>query len=80
MALCGSPWPNRSRNTSRIFRIDNLSPGIPNSLLHGKGPRLPSVEDCQRQRPRLRLPALIMITGTDDHDPPEIMITINWIT
>jgi hypothetical protein len=21
-------------------------------------------------------PALIMITGTDDHDPPEIMITI----
>jgi hypothetical protein len=25
-------------------------------------------------------PALIMITGTDDHDPPEIMITIDWIT
>jgi hypothetical protein len=22
---------------------------------------------------------MIMITGTDDHDPPEILITINWI-
>jgi hypothetical protein len=25
------------------------------------------------------IPAMIMITGTDDHDPPEILITINWI-
>jgi hypothetical protein len=24
-------------------------------------------------------PDAIMITGTDDHDPPETMITINWI-
>jgi len=24
-------------------------------------------------------PDAIMITGTDDHDRPETMITINWI-
>ena len=32
-----SPCPNRRRRTSRIFRIDNLSPGIPDPLLLGKG-------------------------------------------
>jgi hypothetical protein len=25
------------------------------------------------------LPGAIMITGTDDHDPPETTITIHWI-
>jgi hypothetical protein len=25
------------------------------------------------------LPDAIMITGTDDHDPTETMITIHWI-
>jgi hypothetical protein len=25
------------------------------------------------------LPDAIMITGTDDHNPPETMITIHWI-
>ena len=23
--------------------------------------------------------SVITITGTDDHDPPEFMITINWV-
>ena len=37
------------------------------------------VEDCQQQRPAVDAPDAIMITGTDDHDRPESMITINWI-
>jgi hypothetical protein len=37
------------------------------------------VEDCQRPA---RIPSsrnAIMITGTDDHDPLETMMTIRWI-
>jgi len=48
-------------------------------LLLGKGPTLPVVERLSAARQRTALPNAIMITGTDDHDPPEIMITINWI-
>jgi hypothetical protein len=46
-------------------------------LLLGKGPTLPSVEDRQRKRPEAAVSSVIMITGTDDHDPPERMITIH---
>ena len=49
LACCGSPWPNRSRKTSRVFRIDTLLPKHPDPLLLGKEPTLPSVEDCQRK-------------------------------
>jgi hypothetical protein len=48
-------------------------------LLLGKGPTLPSVEDCQRERPDAAVTSVIMITGTDDHDPPECMIMIDRI-
>jgi len=48
-------------------------------LLLGKGSKLPAVEDCQRPTGMPPPPDAIMITGTDDHDPPETMITINWI-
>ena len=40
-------------------------------LLPGKGPTLPSVEDCQRKRPGAAVSSVIMITGTGDHDPLE---------
>jgi hypothetical protein len=36
------------------------------------------VEDCQRLTRSPAHPNVIMITGTDDHDPPETMITIDW--
>jgi hypothetical protein len=48
-------------------------------LLPGKGPTLPSVEDCQRKRPGAAVSSVIMITGTGDHDPLEGMITIHRI-
>ncbi|MGH8257015.1 MAG: hypothetical protein ACRET0_12470 [Steroidobacteraceae bacterium] len=48
-------------------------------LLLGKGSTLPSVEDCQRERPDAAVTSVIMITGTDDHDPPECMIMIHRI-
>jgi hypothetical protein len=48
-------------------------------LLPGKGPTLPSVEDCQRKRPGAAVSSVIMITGTGDHDPLERMITIHRI-
>jgi hypothetical protein len=48
-------------------------------LLLGKGSTLPSVEDCQRKRPGAAVTGVIMITGTDDHDPPDCMITIDRI-
>jgi hypothetical protein len=48
-------------------------------LLLGKGPTLPSVEDCQRKRSKLAVTGVIMITGTDDQDPPELMIRIKRI-
>jgi hypothetical protein len=67
----------RRRSTSRIFRIDNLSPGIPIPL--AKGSRLPSVEDCQRNRPTIASTIAFMITGIGVHDPPDSAFTINWI-
>ena len=51
----------------------------PDPLLLGKGPTLPSVEDCQRKYSKLAVAGVIMITGTEDHDPPEPMITIKRI-
>jgi hypothetical protein len=48
-------------------------------LLLGKRSTLPSVEYCQRKGPEAAVTSLIMITGTDDHDPPECMITIHRI-
>ena len=37
------------------------------------------VERLSAAGQHIALPDAIMITGTDDHDPPETMITINWI-
>jgi hypothetical protein len=37
------------------------------------------VEKLSAAGQHIALPDAIMITGTDDHDPPETMITINWI-
>jgi hypothetical protein len=37
------------------------------------------VERLSAARQRTALPNAIMITGTDDHDPPECMITIHRI-
>jgi hypothetical protein len=37
------------------------------------------VERLSAAGQHITLPDAIMITGTDDHDPPETMITINWI-
>jgi hypothetical protein len=48
-------------------------------LLLGKGSTLPSVEDCQRERPGTAVASVIMITGTGDHDPLECLITIHRI-
>jgi hypothetical protein len=55
---------SRSRNTSRIFRIDNLSPGILDPLLLGKEPNLPTVEDCQWLAIWPPNPNAIVITAT----------------
>jgi hypothetical protein len=46
-------------------------------LLLRKEPTLPTVEDCQRTGTEPAMSGAIMITGTDDHDPPETMITID---
>jgi hypothetical protein len=37
------------------------------------------VERLSAAGQHITLPDAIMITGTDDHDPPETMITIHWI-
>lgn len=37
------------------------------------------VDDCQRATRTSPRPGVIMITGTDDHDPPDSMITIKRI-
>jgi len=37
------------------------------------------LKDCQRLVSTPFFLGVIMITGTDDHDPPETMITIHWI-
>src|SRR6185312_5841959 len=74
-----SPWAKRSRRTSRIFRIDSLSPGIPFPPPFGKRSGLPMVEDRrQRRLATTRRPAL-MSTRTGVHDPPDSAFTINWI-
>jgi hypothetical protein len=46
-------------------------------LLLGKGPTLPSVENCQSPLLPAAITSMIMITGLDDHDPLECMITIH---
>jgi hypothetical protein len=46
-------------------------------LLLGKGPTLPSVENCQPPRLAAAITSVIMITGLADHDPLECMITIH---
>src|SRR5450432_3094777 len=46
--------------------------------LLGKGLGLPVVEDCQQQRPAMRLRRAFMITGIGVHDPPESVFTIDW--
>jgi hypothetical protein len=51
----------------------------PDPSLLGKGSELPVIEDCQRRRQTPVPLNVITITGTDDHDPPESIITINWI-
>src|SRR5262252_6511144 len=78
IARCGSLLAYRSRKTSRIWRIDSLSAGIPSPLL-GKGTSLPSVENCRRRRPLHPHFGLITITGIDDHDRPESVITFHRI-
>src|SRR5262244_3144747 len=45
--------------------------------LLGKGTSLPSVENCRRRRPLHPHFGLITITGTDDHDRPESVITFH---
>jgi hypothetical protein len=45
-------------------------------LLLDKGPTLPVVERLSADGQRTALPNAIMITGTDDHDPPETMIAM----
>jgi hypothetical protein len=52
---------------------------MPDPLLLSKRSTLPSVEDCQRPAVRKRHSSVIMITGTNDHVPPEMMITIGRI-
>jgi len=37
------------------------------------------VERLSAAGQHIALPDAIMITETDDHDPPEIMIKISWI-
>jgi hypothetical protein len=46
-------------------------------LLLGKGPTLPSVENCQSPRLAAAVTRVIMITGLADHDHMECMITIH---
>jgi hypothetical protein len=48
-------------------------------LLLGKRSKLPSVEDCQRKPIGTVISGMIRITGMDDQDPPECMITIERI-
>jgi hypothetical protein len=48
-------------------------------LLLGKRSTLPSVEDCQRPRSENAISSVTMITGTNDHVPPKMMITIGRI-
>jgi hypothetical protein len=47
-------------------------------LLLSKGSGLPTVEDCQQQRPTVTRPTLFMITGTGVHDQPDSVFTIDW--
>src|SRR5712671_4951081 len=76
-ARCGSPLSNRSRNNSRILRIDSLSAGILFPRCWAKGASLPSVENCRRRGPLHRHAASIPSTGFDDHDRPESVITFH---
>jgi len=76
---CESPWPNRSRKTSRIFRIATLSPGISVPRSSAKDRHYPRLKDCQRVAGTTPRPSAITITGIGDHDPPESVITIDWI-
>src|ERR1700730_668612 len=71
MARCGSLFSSRSRNNSRILRIDSLSAGILSPAVRAKGASLPSVENCRRRGPLHRHAALITSTGFDDHVRPE---------
>jgi hypothetical protein len=48
-------------------------------LLLDKEPTLPMVERLSAAGQHTALPDAIMITGTDDHDPTETMITVHWI-
>ena len=74
IARCGSSLANRSRKTSRIWRIDTLSAGISFPLLFGKRTRLLWVENCRRRGPLNPHIALIAITRIDDHLPPDWVI------
>ena len=76
---CGRPGPRRSRKTSRILRIDTLSPGIPVPCCSA-GDKATLVEDCQPYRPvHHRTPALIAITGTSDRHQTDQVIAIKRI-
>src|SRR5712671_2015466 len=77
IARCGNLLSNRSRNTSRILRIDSLSAGILFPRCLAKGASLPSVENCRRRGPLHRHAALITSIGLDDHHPPESVITFD---
>jgi hypothetical protein len=74
-ARCGCPQP-WSQHLSFV-RINNLSLGI--SIPTSKDRNylwLKTVSGRPACRPS---PKAMMITGTDDHDRLEIMVTIRWI-
>jgi hypothetical protein len=64
---------NRNHKTSRIWRIDSFSAGIPSPRCWAKGqayPRLRTLGDA---------PHLNHDPGSDDHDRPESVIAFHWI-
>ena len=59
----------------RVHDGENFAPGFAHGVFHASQRCLLGISGPHDAA----LPDAIKITGTDDHDPPESMITINWI-
>src|SRR5262249_39288461 len=61
----------------RVSSASTISLPASRSPLLAKGSTLPSLEDCQRNRPTLASNTVFMITETGVHDPPDSAFIIN---